>query len=263
MEQKLKAILLRLWDQEEEMRQLIGDERLYEAYQKNKAENAEATVAKLVTKTPASREVNRALLSGLVREKYLDVRLFGSAFAVDGFNKAMTGPVQLNWGYSLNRVFLMDSDTIASIMNEENSTFGKDYRVKYSLLAFHGAINKAASYTTGLRDDDVELFRSALWNSISANPTRSKLNQYPKLYVEIVYNDGYYNGHFGDLRNLISADPKEGVEDREVRRFADLQLNYESLAQLLDEQTGTGKPIKAYIVQAAPEVKNEFNYGNA
>lgn len=263
MDQKLKAVLERLWNNEEEMKALINDDQLFEAYQEIKEDTAEATIGKLVSKSPANRKVNRALLSGLVRRKFIDIRMFGSAFAVDGFNYAMTGPIQLNWGYSLNKVYLMDSDTIASIMSDENSTFGKDYRVKYSLIAFHGAINKAASATTGLKNEDLEVFRSALWNSLSANPTRSKLNQYPKLYVEIIYNDGYYNGHFGDLRSYISARPKQAEQDREVRGYNDLLVDYLDLEEILKKNQGEGKPVKEVIVKTAADVAKEFDYGNA
>src|SRR5690606_5374077 len=109
-------------------------------------------------------------LSYLIKEKFIDIRMFGSAFAVAGFTKAYTGPIQLNWGYSFNRVELIDSSSIVTIMNDDNSTFGKDYRVHYSLLGFNGTINAAAAKLTGLTDGDVDTFRNALWQSIPASP---------------------------------------------------------------------------------------------
>lgn len=262
MDEKMRSTLIRLWPDDEKVKLLINDDALFKAYLGQKGATAEET-AKKMTDKKANKDVNRAILAGLVRHMFIDVRMFGSAFAVEGFNKSYTGPIQLNWGYSLNKVFLLDSDTISSIMNDGNSTFGKDYRVKYSLLAFHGAINKATAATTGLEDHDVELFRSAIWNSLSANPTRSKLNQYPKLYVEIVYNDGFFNGHFGDLRSYVSAKPKQAEKDREVRAYNDLLVDYYDLEQLIKDNTGEGKAIKKVIVKAAPEVQKEFSYGNA
>lgn len=259
MDQRLSTILSGVWDRENEMRQLIGSDVLYKKYEKIKEGDVEATIKKLISKS-ADREVNRAILSGLVRERYIDIRFFGSAFAVEGFNRAMTGPIQMNWGYSLNKVYLLDSDTISSIMNDENSTFGKDYRVKYSLLGFHGSINKNTAETTGLTEADLELFRSAIWNSLSATPTRSKLNQYPKLYVEIVYNEGFYNGHFGDLRNYLSVAPKDDVEDKEVRRLDDLSINFSLMTQLLELESGPDKPIKAVHIRRSPDLQNRFSY---
>lgn len=270
MDDKLRAVLKRVWDNDEEMKSLINDDALFEAYGKLKVkEDADATIKKLVNKKPDNKAVNLAILTGLVRQKFLDIRLFGSAFAVDGFNRSLTGAVQLNWGYSLNKVYLMDSNTIASIMNDGNSTFGKDYRVKYSLLGFHGTVNKAAAATTGMTENDHKTFQKAIWSSLSANPTRTKLNQYPKLYLEIIYNDGYSNGHFGDLRSYVKSVPRKvedkkeaRIDSREVRNFSDLDLDFTELMQLINENKGQGKPISEVVVTTSPDMKKIFTYGN-
>lgn len=181
-----------------------------------------------------NRTLSLYLLAQLVKLQFVDIRLFGSAFAVEGFNRAYTGPVQLNWGYSLNRVKLVDSSTIASTMNDDNGTFGKDYRVHYSLLAFNGSINRYAAQTSGLTDEDVALFRQALWDSIPALPTRSKLNQYPKLYVEVVYKDGVANGQLGDLRGYVQTTAKTD-DEKAVRRLDDLTVDLSALARAIAE----------------------------
>lgn len=262
MDEKMRLILMRLYPDNGAMEAIIQDDVLFARYQAQKGDSAESMVKKMVNKD-ADKELTRAILTGLVRERFIDVRMFGSAFAVPGFTKAMTGPIQLNWGYSLNKVYLLDSDTITSIMNDGSSTFGKDYRVKYSLLAFHGSINQPASKTTGLTDKDLEGFRHALWNGVSANPTRSKLNQYPKLYLELIYNPGYYNGHFGDLRKYLSANPKLAGKDQEVRGYQDLLVDYLDLEDLIKNQVGDNKPVKEVIIRTSPDVAKEFDYGNA
>ena len=255
MDDRLKAILGRIWDKDEEIKSLINNDELFEAYKKLRDKDAEKTIKKLVSKKPENKEVNLAILAGLVREKFIDIRLFGSAFAVDGFNRSLTGPVQLNWGYSLNKVHLLDSSTIASIMNDGNSTFGKDYRVKYSLLAFHGSINKYAAQKTGMSEEDRTAFRKNIWDGITANPTRTKLNQYPKLYVEIVYKDGFHNGNFGDLRNLISVNPatRNGVQlkDEEVLNINDLEMDFTKLKDVLSNS----EMVEEVIIKQAPEIE--------
>lgn len=261
MDVKLQDALSKIWDKDEIMKSLINNDELFKKYTKDYREaDFEKTMSKMIDDKKMDKQINLAILSGLVREKFIDIRMFGSAFAVKGFTRSMTGPIQMNWGYSLNKVYLLDSSTISSIMNDGNSTFGKDYRVKYSLLAFHGSINKSAAKTTGLTEADLETFRSSLWNSISAEPTRSKLNQYPKLYVEIKYNDGYYNGHFGDLRNLISVATKEGINDREVRGMKDLEFDFSELTSLLDENK---EVVNSLTIKVSPDMKKHFSYGNS
>ena len=254
MDKRLESAIKPIWNDENSMRLLINNETLYDEYIKLKEDSFEKTIAKLINKKPANREVNREILAGLVRENFIDIRLFGSAFAVDGFNKPYTGPVQLNWGYSFNKVELVDSNTITSIMNEGNSTFGKDYRVHYSLLGFNGVINHHAAKSTGLSSDDVDIFRDAIWQSIPANPTRSKLNQYPKVYIEIIYNEGYSNGQFGDLRNFVDVKPKEGIADKQVRRLTDLEVSFDRLTTLINSNKGEGKKIKEVIIQTSPDI---------
>lgn len=200
-----------------------------------------------------NKALNTFILDRIVKETYLDIRLFGSAFAVGGFTRAYTGPLQINWGYSLNKVYQIDSDSIVTIMNDDSSTFGKDYRIYYSLLAFHGVANKFAAKTTGLSNDDMEHFRDGIWNSIPSLPTRSKLNQYPKLYLEIVYNDGYHNGHFGDLRDFINVNPTNDVGDfKKVRKYSDLEVDFSRLEKLIADHKG--KAIKEVVIKTAEGV---------
>lgn len=191
---------------------------------------------------PPYPEINDALLVYLVKQQFIDIRMFGSAFAIGGFSKAYTGPIQLNWGYSLHKVDLVESNTIVTTMNDDSSTFGKDYRVHYSMLAFNGTINKHVAKSTGLTVADRTLFRQMIWESISAMPTRSKLNQYAKLYVEIVYNEGFSNGHFGDLRNLVSTKP-----DDIIRKVEDVNVDLSKLLKIIRENQGEGKAIKEII----------------
>ncbi len=203
------------------------------------------------------KELSTFILIQLVKKYFIDVRMFGSAFAVEGFKKPFTGAIQINWGYSLHPVELVKSDTIVTIMNDEESTFGKDYRLYYSLIAFNGTINKNAAKTTGLMEKDKEKFIDAVWNSIPSNPTRSKLNQYPKLYLEIVYNENFSNGYFGDLRQYINVNVKknESGEEVSIRKFSDLELDFSPLVNLIKENKGEDKPIKKAIIKTSQDIK--------
>lgn len=259
---KLKAVIGRLLDDEMELDKVFAENpemknRFLEVKEKSKIISSEQMLKFIQDKK--NRELcyrlNLFLLSYLVKQKFIDIRLFGSAFAIEGFNKSYIGPIQLNWGYSLNKVQLMESNSIVTIMNDDNSTFGKDYRVHYSLLAFNGTINKYAASATGLTSEDLKIFRNSIWDSIPSLPTRSKLNQYPKLYIEIVYNDGFHNGYFGDLRNLLSATPLDGKDAKQVRKFNEITLDLKPLKSIIAENKGEGKPIKEVIVRTATGIE--------
>lgn len=260
-EQKLEAVVKRALANDETIGELFAEnaqmgEALAKIIEAEKS-SPEKVFKKLQDK--ANRSLSVYLLAQMVKQKFVDIRLFGSAFAVEGFTRAYTGPVQINWGYSLHKVQLMESSSIVTTMNDDSSTFGKDYRVHYSLLAFNGTINKFAAQSTGLTDADIDTFRDAMWQSVPAMPTRSKLNQYPKLYVEITYNDGFFNGNFGDLRNYVKAEPAGSIDEKQIRRFADLKLDLSALQTLLNENTGEGKAIKSAYIKSATGIELSAN----
>ena len=174
---------------------------------------------------------NNELLKIIINLSLIDIRMFGGAFAVSGFDKTFTGPIQINWGYSLNNVELVKSNSIVTIMNDDNSTFGDDHRVCYSLLAFHGTVNKYFANQTGLTENDLKEFRHAIYDAIPALPTRSKLEQYPVLYCEIQYKEGF-NGYLGDLRNHIDFAPN--CEEQKIRHFKDINLDFSRLIERIN-----------------------------
>ncbi len=260
---KLKAVLTRLLDDESEIDKVLEENKIAkEQFEKVKKENKEKPVDEIIAYLQKNKkdyaDLNKTFLAYLVKQKFLDIRLFGSAFAIEGFTKSYIGPVQLNWGYSLHKVKVMDSSSIVTIMNDDNSTIGKDYRVHYSLLAFHGSVNKYAAISTALTEEDMEEFRKAIWSSIPALPTRSKLDQFPKLYVEIIYNEGYYNGHFGDLRQYVSANTKDNGDQKSVRKFTELNLDLSKLKKLLEDnkctETDKDKVILDYKIKTSSDL---------
>lgn len=258
---KLKAVLLRLLANENDMKIFFeGKETLQKKFddlkEKNKGKSGEEIIKFMQDKKNKELcfDLNHALLAHLVKQKFIDIRFFGSAFAIEGFTRSYTGPIQLNWGYSLHKVQIMDSSSIVTIMNDGNSTIGKDYRVHYSLLGFVGSINKYAAIGTGLTNEDVKLFRKALWESIPALPTRSKMNQYPKLYVEVVYNEGFNNGYFGDMRQFLAVSPNNGLEEKQIRKYADLTLDAQKLIDILSANKGDGKAVKEVKIKTAEGV---------
>lgn len=131
----------------------------------------------------------------------IDVRLFGAVFAQEGGNDHLTGPVQFNWGYSLNPVEINESSTITSSFSSGEG-IGKDFRVKYSLIAFSGGINANTARHTLLSQEDVQEFDRAMIKAIPFCRTRSKTGQSPRLYLRVQATDG--QSILKDLREFVS-----------------------------------------------------------
>ncbi len=160
----------------------------------------------------------------------IGVRLFGAVTATETADH-LTGPVQFNWGYSLNKVELQDTKTITSSFSSGEGV-GKDYRVKYSFIAFNGGINGLAAKNTNLTSEDISLLDEAMVKAIPLNRTRSKIGQTPRLYlrVELKDNQSYLN----DLREYIKLHYK--VSEEEIREISQLEVDIDELINYLNDK---------------------------
>ena len=157
----------------------------------------------------------------------IDARMFGAVFAATGGNDRLTGPIQFNWGYSLNKVELNESSTITSSFSSGEGV-GKDYRVKYSVIAFNGAINANTAKGTELSDEDVKIFDKAMINAIPFCRTRSKIGQTPRLYLRIEFSNN--KTFLNDLREYIKF---QSEDELTARSIDDFEINIVDLAEYL------------------------------
>lgn len=169
-------------------------------------------------------------------DQLIDVRLFGATMPIKsadskGSSITFTGPVQFSWGYSLNPVTLVESNTITSRFSSEAdkaTTMGKDYRLYYSLIAFSGVVSGNRAKHTKMNENDLNLLEEALIKAIPLMATRSKIGQYPRLYLRVEYNSDEFL--IGDLRDYIPR-----IEDVNVRNITDYTLDLEELKIVLEK----------------------------
>ena len=193
----------------------------------------------------------------------IDVKMFGGIipdvkFKEGKANVTFTGPIQFNWGYSLNKVTgPMDSSGITSHFHtgkqseEEESTkgtgaMGKDYRLPYSLIAFHGIISAKRAEHTCLINKDIKLFDEAMIKAIPLEATtRSKKGQNPLLYLRIEYVDNEF--FFCDLRKYVELSDLKGNEidfdKAKLSSTKDYKLNLEKLKEKLESHKDKIKDI--------------------
>lgn len=169
-----------------------------------------------------------------ILDKLIDIRLFGATMPIKGEGDGagasiqVTGPTQFSWGYSLNHVDLVNSYTISSRFgsqdNKSQGAFGKDYRVYYALLAFAGVVSGKRAEFSRLTEGDLALLDAALVEAIPLQVTRSKIGQYPRLYLRIEYRDD--RTVLGDWRARLELKEKD-----DLRAPADVHLNVEGVVE--------------------------------
>lgn len=198
-------------------------------------------------------EVNRIL------NTLADIRLFGAVIPdkefESGGNLRFTGPVQFSWGYSLNVVEPLLTSSITGKLvtktkegesGEEETergggAMGRDYRLRYSFLAFHGTIAARNAERTKLTEGDVKLLEESLLNGIQAGVTHSKTGQNPRLMLRVEYeNDKTF---LGDFRDYISLESSENLIS-----IQDVKLDATQLAQRLKDNKN--KIAKVHFAQS-------------
>lgn len=202
-------------------------------------------------------------------EKLLDVRLFGATMPIKGERRGggeavnLTGPVQFTWGYSLNQVQFVDSSTISSQFAARDTagqgTFGKDYRLYYALVAFHGVVSARRAQAMFERSEqqprgatseaDLALMDEAMIRAIPLLATRSKIGQYPRLYARFVFHDA--DTFMGDMRDKLDLNERSGL-----RAVNDYSVKLDGLDGLLKQ---VEKHLDHVLVWQDPSLQTAFN----
>jgi CRISPR-associated protein Csh2 len=105
------------------------------------------------------------------------------------------------------------------------------------LIAFSGSINANvanAENGTHLTDDDINLFDEAVLHAIPLSRTRSKIGQFPRLYLRVEMKDN--TGFLKDLRSMLSVSSEEPMIAKNlklIRKPADYFVDGSRLAEYL------------------------------
>lgn len=179
-----------------------------------------------------------------ILENWIDVRMFGATMTVKNDTRTYIGPVQFNWGYSLNKVELLEASITSHFSASEKATqgtIGKDYRVKYSLMAFSGVISGKRAEKTKLKEADISLLDKSMKNAIPNLATRSKIGQYPRLYLRVEYKDN--QTILGDLRDYINLKEK----NQSIRDINECTIEIDKLVSILNNNKENVNKIYYYI----------------
>ena len=214
---------------------LVSDVRL-KRYLRDYFEEVKEQEIFITNKAKDAKERNKQIKDeGKEHCDLIDVRLFGAVTAEEEIGGHFTGPVQFNWGYSLHPVEIVDSSTITSSFSGGQG-IGQDYRVYYSLIAFSGSINANTSVETKLTEEDIQLLDEAMIKAIPLARTRTKIGQYPRLYLRIELNGK--DKFLKDLRNMIkvkSSDSRIAENLSLIRKPEDYELDISALINYLNQ----------------------------
>jgi len=189
-------------------------------------------------------------------DKLVDVRLFGATMPMENTSLTFTGPVQFSWGYSLHRVEINSSATISSTFAGretagEYGTFGKDWRVYYSLLGFHGIVSRNRAKHTRPTEEDVTTLDDAMLRAIPNEATsRSKIGQVPRIYLRFEYGENI-NAKLGDLREDVVVVPNEDKTKDTLRDVRDYSLNID---RLIERVRGRQEEIRQVYLYQHPDL---------
>jgi CRISPR-associated protein Csh2 len=196
-----------------------------------KVEGAPVTSEKRVS------ELNQNDIVKAAQEAFIDIRMFGATITAKKNNHSITGPVQFNWGYSLNPVKLLESSITSHFSSGESNkqgAIGKDYRVQYSLIAFSGVVSGKRAEKTDLSEDDLALMDEAMVKAIPLLATRTKIGQQPRLYLRVELIDS--ETVLKDLRSYVSIKVNDTLDDiRDIRSINEYTLEFDKLIDYIND----------------------------
>jgi CRISPR-associated protein Csh2 len=176
----------------------------------------------------------------LMKQKCIDVRLFGGISTEGGDAVNLTGAVQFALlNPSLNKSDLrmhQNTSVFTSSEKNERGAIGTTTVVPYSLNQIHGWINPFSAVHTGLKQEDISAMFKALWVSINNANTRSKSNQNSLLLAQIVYSDANRKLYGADRLIEIDKDKTE-KQDEQIRNSDDYVLSFTKLKEAAKNQS--------------------------
>jgi len=208
---------------------------------------SEQRAKELIPDITDNKKHNRQSAAEALLKKCVDLRLFGGTVPISKLNMSITGPVQFRFGRSLHRVdsvFVQGTAAFVSKEGNEQRSFSEKWQLPYSCIAFYGVINQNTAKETLLTDADVDFLLEAMWEGTKDLITRSKMEQLPRLLIDVIYNDEK-NFHIGELDKAIEL--KSEIQDEKIRGVKDLRLEIFELKELLDKYSTNIKRVRYRI----------------
>jgi len=171
-----------------------------------------------------------------VKNRCIDVRLFGATIAVKDKTLTLTGPVQFKYGKSLHKVspaYIKGTTVMPSKQDKKQGTFTERYILPYSLICFYGVVNENAALNQeiNLTEDDISLLLEGIWLGTKNLISGSKFGQVPRFLMQVVYKEKA-NFFLGELDKRISL--LKEIRDEEIRDISQVKLDVSDLLSAIE-----------------------------
>ncbi|KQC13180.1 MAG: type I-C CRISPR-associated protein Cas7/Csd2 [Desulfuromonas sp. SDB] len=161
-------------------------------------------------------------------KNFFDIRTFGAVMSTDVNCGQVRGPVQINFGRSIDPIFQQEvTVTRLAVTKEEDikkgQTMGKKQILPYALYRTEGYISaNLANKTTGFNEDDLELFWDSLVNMFEHDHSaaRGKMSARKLIVFKHATELGSCQAH--KLFDLVKINKNSG--DLPPRSFSDYDI---------------------------------------
>lgn len=151
-----------------------------------------------------------------------DVRMFGGTFSfTEGNPKQIYGPIQLSYGKDINNAQIKRLQIGAPFATEDGkqTTTGSEAVVDDAIISYDITINPN-NYPGLLKEDDLKLFKEALWYGTNLRKSTSKKTD-SKLLILIKFKNEYNDEkvralNVGELKELVSIGNRDERKDPET-----------------------------------------------
>lgn len=165
-------------------------------------------------------------------QNFFDVRTFGAVMALKEFNCGQVrGPVQLNFGRSIDRVapreltitrMAVATEKEAESQMGDNRTIGKKSIVPYALYRTEGYISASLAEQTGFSEEDLKLLWEALINMFDHDHSAARGKMCARKLIIFKHENKLGNAPAHKLFDTVKV---KQCEDKPPRSFDDYKVN--------------------------------------
>lgn len=178
------------------------------------------------TEAPSQKKEYDRIVKFMTQNFY-DIRAFGAVMTLSYNCGQVKGPVQINFGESIDPVYPRDititSCTYANA-NEEKSKIGKKSIIPYGLYRFEGYVSACvAKDKSGFSEDDLALLWEAIINMFDVDHSAARGKMTTRKLIVFKHDSELGNCPSHKLFDLIDVKRKDDVEV--ARKFSDYDIS--------------------------------------